>query len=104
MRFDTIKSYNAFEPIDFGEFEAIGWFHYEVATLDPKHCVPVPRALFNHVETVLQRKGVMDNKVVVIFRDKMNFGTDDFAIQFKDCYCKMGRWSDVIGYGGNDLK
>lgn len=91
-------------PVNFdNKFEAIGYFPYERATINYFHVtdnVCPPRTLFKHIEDKLPIK---DNKFVVIFRDLVNFGTDDFAIAFKDCYCKMGSWKQVQGYAGRIL-
>ena len=90
------------EPVSFDGFEAIGYFPYEKAAIID--CVSAPRNVFKEVENKLSRTRYMDNKVVVVFRDLVNFGTKDFAIQFKDAYCKMGKISQIVGYGGRDLK
>lgn len=89
------------QPIQFRGFKAIGYFPYEKAQLDIS-CVPVPRNLFEELEFEL--KSIMDNKIVVVFEDKTNFGTEDFAIQFKDAYCKMGALDNIVGYALRDLK
>jgi len=88
------------EPIKFDGYEAVGFFPYSTASISPK--VPkVPRKLFQELEESLRK--IMDNKIVVIFRDLENFGTDDFAIQFHDCGCRVGKLEDVVGYGGSQL-
>lgn len=91
------------EPIEFKGFRAIGYFPYEVASLSYNECAAVPRNVFAEIENVLARTRYMDNKVVFVFEDLVNFGTDDFAIQFKDAYCKMGRLEHIIGYGAKKL-
>lgn len=92
------------EPIEFKGFKAIGYFPYEKAQLDYQQCVAAPRNVFSEIETVLSRTGYMDNKVVFVFEDFTSFNTDDFAIQFKDAYCKMGRLEQIIGYAGSELQ
>ena len=88
------------EPIKFDGYEAVGFFPYSIASISPK--VPkVPRKLFQKLEDSLGK--IMDNKIVVIFRDLENFGTDDFAIQFHDCGCRVGKLEDVVRYGGGQL-
>lgn len=91
------------EPIPFKGFEAIGYFPYEKAQLH-HDCVRSSRNVFSEIETILSRRNIMDNKIVVIFRDLTRFNTDDFAIQFKDAYCKMGRLDQVMGYACRELK
>ncbi len=106
MRF--ISDFQKFEdfiqlpkPINFDGYEVIGYFPYSLASI--KADVPkVPRKLFEELENKL--RGIIDNKVVVIFRDTVNFGTDDFAIQFHDLGCRVGKLEDVVGYGGRELK
>jgi hypothetical protein len=103
-----IKKYKDFilfeEPILFKGFQAIGCFPYEKAQLNYNECAAVPRSVFSEIETILSRTRYMDNKIVVVFEDDTNFGTDDFAIQFKDAHCKMGKLSQIIGYAGRELK
>lgn len=91
------------EPIEFKGFRAIGYFPYEKAQLDVNECVAVPRCVFSEIENVLSRTGYMDNKVVFVFEDTTNFGTDEFAIQFKDAYCKIGALNQIVGYAGKNL-
>ena len=92
------------EPIEFKGYRAIGYFPYEKAQLEYKTCAAVPRNVFSEIETVLSRNRYMDNKVVFVFEDTTNFATDDFAIQFKDAYCKMGRLEHIMGYAARELK
>lgn len=105
---NSIKELNSFirfeEPIGFNGFKAIGYFPYEVAQLDYQECVAVPRNVFSEIEIRLSRTRYMDNKVVIVFEDLTNFDTTDFAIQFKDSYCKIGRLDQIVGYGGKILK
>lgn len=86
-------------PVNFDDkFEAIGYFPYERATIQYHNVsenVCVPRDVFKHIYQALP---INDNKFVVIFRDLVGFGTDNFAIAFKDAYCKMGSWEQVQGY------
>lgn len=91
------------KPIKFGDaYEVVGFFPYSVASI--RHSGPkVPRALFAELENVLSKARVMDNKVVIICRDLVNFGTDDFAIQFHDLGCRVGALKEVIGYAGSAL-
>lgn len=93
-------------PIDFGTFEAIGYFSYEKAGIYnysiEKECSP-HRSVFYNIENVLKENGISDNKFVVLFRDKAHFGTTNFAIFFKDCHARIGSWKDVTGYAGRPL-
>ena len=91
------------EPILFNDFNAVGLFPYEKAQLNYIECVAVPRNLYESIEDVLRKNSNFDNKVVVVFEDHTNFGTDNFAIQFKDSYCKIGMLNQIMGYAGRDL-
>ena len=100
---DQFADYKQFEePIQFKGFEAVGYFPYETASI--KGCVPMPRNVFSEIENILSRTRFMDNKIVVVFRDVVQFGTEDFAINFKDASAKVGSIDDIIGYGGRELK
>jgi len=105
---NNIKSLEKFilleQPIEFLGFKAIGYFPYETAQLNYQECVAVPRNVFSEIEKVLGRSKYMDNKVVFVFEDTIHFGTSDFAIQFKDAYCKMGSLNNIEGYAGKELK
>lgn len=90
------------EPIEFKGFKCIGYFPYEKAQII-HDCVPVPRNVFMEIEVILGRTRYMDNKTVFIFQDTTRFGTQNFAIQFKDSFCKMGSIKQVIGYAGQEL-
>lgn len=91
------------EVIDFKGFKCIGYFPYEKAQL-PMECVAVPRNVFSEIELILSRTRYMDNKTVFIFQDTVRFGTEDFAIQFKDSFCKMGSIKQITGYAGQELQ
>lgn len=89
------------DPIKFDGFEVVGFFPYSLASISNK--VPkVPRKLFKELEEKLRQ--IMDNKIVIICRDLENFGTDDFAIQFHDLGCRVGKLEDVQAYGFGELK
>lgn len=106
-RISDLQAYSDFitlkEPIQFKGFKAIGYFPYEKAQLDYEECAAVPRSVFTEIEAVLARTIYMDNKVVFVFEDTVHFGSDDFCIQFKDAYCKMGKLHQIRGYGGREL-
>ena len=108
ITFDSLTEYIKLpKPIDFGKFEAIGWFPYEKAQIEYSNFeenVCPPRSLFKHIEDILYENGISDNKYVVIFKDKEHFDTDNFAIFFKDCYCRVGSWHSVTGYALRTLK
>lgn len=89
------------EPIKFDGYEVVGFFPYSIASISNK-MPKVPRKLFKELETKL--RSIMDNKVVIICRDLERFGTEDFAIQFHDAGCRIGKLEDVTGYGGRELK
>lgn len=106
MHISMLKELKDFIPleevIDFKGFKCIGYFPYEKAQL-VNDCVSVSRNIFSEVELVLSRTNYMDNKTVFIFQDTTNWETKDFAIQFKDSFCKMGRINQIIGYAGQEL-
>lgn len=85
-------SFKLFEnTIDFGEFEAVGYFSYSVAKLPD--LVAVPRCIYTFIEENIK---ILPNKSVVVFKDKVNFGTENFCIYFKDAYCKIGKLDQII--------
>jgi hypothetical protein len=101
--FDKIEGFiKLSEAIKFNEFEVIGYFPYSTATI--RSNVKVPRSVYSSIEKELMLKRILDNKIVIICRDLVDFGTDDFAIQFHDSGCRIGGLEDVIGYGGRELK
>jgi len=91
------------EPVEFKGFKAVGYFPYEKAQLSNTECVAVSRNVFSEIENVLARTRYMDNKVVFVFEDTNRFGTDNFAIQFKDGFCKMGNLEQIMGYACRTL-
>lgn len=102
--FENIEYYHKLEtPIRIGEaYEVVGFFGYSIAAIK-NTSVKVPRGLFSELETALHKARLMDNKIVVICRDLVNFGTHDFAVQFHDGGCRLGRLEEVIGYAGSSL-
>jgi len=90
------------EPIKFSDFEIVGFFPYSIASVRSK--LKVPRGVYSAIEKELSMRRVLDNKIVIICRDLVDFGTDDFAIQFHDSGCRVGSLEDVVGYGGYELK
>jgi len=86
--------------------KVIGYFPYSTAKVGQANsCVSIPRSVIHELEHTLQQKHILnDNKVVVIFQDTTNFGTENFAIQFKDLFAKIGSWDDVLDYDGYELK
>jgi len=102
--FKTIEEYIPLDtPINIsGAYEVIGFFPYSTAaikTSGPK----VARALFSELEKELSKARIMDNKIVVICRDLVDFGTQNFAVQFHDGGCRLGCLKEVIGYAGSAL-
>lgn len=86
------------EPINFSGFNAIGYFPYETAQMKYGECVRVPRSVFSEIEKLLSKSGYRDNKMVVVFEDTTDMGTQNFAIHFKDGFCKMGSLDQIIPY------
>lgn len=83
------------EEIVFNGFTAVGYIPYEGAHIfKPKEVSP-PRKLLAHIENQLT---VSDNKWVVFFIDHTIFGTDDFAVYFKDAFLQIGAWDEVKLY------
>lgn len=101
------EKYKYFKPLDIDMSEEwgckiIGVFGYQIARIDTKMVLPkIPRLMFSKFEQALQTAKIpLDNKMVVICQDTEMFGTDNFAIQLKDMFACVGKWSDVIGYNG----
>jgi len=93
------------KPMDFNEeFDVVGYFPYEKAMIRGREIVKAPRKLYADIENKLAKMGINDNKIVVIFKDTVNFGTDDFALNLKDCWAKVGKLESVKQYTGEELK
>ena len=91
------------EPIIFDGFNAIGYFPYEKARVSIASVLDncwIPRSVFADIEFKITTNpfGRFDNKIVVLFEDKTNWGTNDFAIMFHDLSCIVGKWSQVKDY------
>lgn len=101
--FDKFAHFNKLEvPIRINnDFEVVGFFGYSLASV--KSDLKMPRGAFAELEAKLLTEKVLDNKIVVICRDLVDFGTDHFAIQFHDSGCRVGKLSAVCGYGGSEL-
>jgi hypothetical protein len=86
--------------------KVLGYFPYETARVGETDTqVSVPRSVFSDIERILHREGIVnDNKIVVIFETIERFETENFALQLKDCYARMGRWNTVLQYDGHELK
>lgn len=102
--FDKFKYFNKLEvPIRINnDFEVVGFFGYSLASV--RSDLKMPRGAFAELEAKLRTERILDNKIVIICRDLVDFGTDDFAIQFHDSGCRVGKLSDVCGYGGGELE
>jgi hypothetical protein len=88
------------EPVKFTEFECIGYFPYEVAKFQDDISPRVPRSIFHEIERVMRQNHVSDNKHILICIDTLHFGTENFALQLKDCWAKLG---NLISYHGGKL-
>ena len=111
MTINSLEKYEYYHkletPIQINEenrkgFEIVGYFPYSIATIRNKHS-KVPRRLFKEIEDACHKARFMDNKVVIVCRDLVDFGTDDFAIQFHDLGCRLGSLEDITGYAGSEL-
>lgn len=110
--FDTIKGYVKLEQplkvmlgLNSGskcEYEIVGYFPYSVATIK-NTCVKIPRSFAKDIISTLNTKRLMDNKIVVICKDLVLFGTHDFAVQIHDSGCRIGSLDDVLMYDGTGL-
>jgi hypothetical protein len=59
----------------------------------------MPRRVLEYIEDTLKEKlNIQDNKYVLVCIDKVNFGTDDFCIFFKDLYVRVGKLDDIVDY------
>lgn len=77
--------------------KVLGYFPYATKYIRSSNgdTVSFPRQLFDHISRDL---GVNDNKVVIVCEDQVRFGTDNFAIQFKDYFCRIGTWFQIHDY------
>ncbi len=82
--------------------KVLGYFPYETASLSEG--VRVPRKVHHEFEWELRKNRINDNKIVVICQDLTRFGTESFAIQFKDCVARVAKWHQVVGYDQLELK
>ena len=88
----TDKDYISFDiPIRFEGFMAIGYFPYETKRI---RGIKISRAAYQEINNTC----VKDNKVVVIFKDTINFSTQRFAIFFHDVGAILGKWEDIVKY------
>ena len=101
------EKYKYFTPLDIDMSKEwgckiVGVFGYSIARVDSKNVLPkMPRDMFSKFEQALMEKKVpVSNKMVVICQDTTNFGTDNFAVNLKDMYACVGKWTDVVGYSG----
>jgi hypothetical protein len=96
------KDFIPFGPVKFEGYEAIGFFPYEKAQLSNNHAC-VPMSVYKSTIDLIPSR-MMDNKVVILFKDTRRFNTDSFAMQIKDGWVKIGKWNDVVGYALRELK
>jgi hypothetical protein len=100
--FNNYLHYRAInEPVSFDGFELIGYFPY--ATAGIYDTVRVPRTFFKEMEKAIRDCDIIGNKIVLIFKDNTNFGTQNFALYLKDSFGSLGKWEDVQGYAGKPL-
>ena len=89
------------EPIRVGkDCVILGGFPYEKASLYGP--VKLPRNAAMYIAASLANlpssHPLLGNKVVIVCRDLVNFGTEDFAVFLKDAFCTFGRWEDIKKY------
>lgn len=102
MDLTKMKSFHALpEPVVTRDFTILGIFPYETASVI-NEC-RMPRDVANTVYNLLPRN-FQDNKIVIVCRDNVDFGTDDFAVYCKDYGCAFGSWNQVKGYAGRPLE
>jgi len=80
----------------------IGYFPYHTARLKISNPIQIPRDFFRDFEKILYKNHMQDNKAVYICRSVYK-QSDHFAIMFKDAYCIIGDWSQVIQYDGKEI-
>jgi hypothetical protein len=78
----------------------VGYFPYHTARIQCENkCLCLPRKFFNEFESYLEQIHICSNKSVYMCSPtKDQIGTDNFAIMFKDDYCIIGTWENVINY------
>lgn len=101
--FDDKIGYVALErPIEFEEYDIIGYFPYHQSRLEGK--TRVPRSIFKYLEGAIQgARKTGDNKFIIVCKDKVHFGTENFVVHLKDCWGSIGAWEDVRDYYGGPL-
>lgn len=83
------------------QFEIIGGFPYSKACLYGSVKLPygvariVKGALYDYLRST---HPLRDNKVVIVCRDLVEFGTEDFALFIKDAFCSFGKWEEIRVY------
>jgi hypothetical protein len=84
----------------------IGYFPYHTARIISHNdgYILVPRDFFVDFEKRLYAYHVQDNKAVYICKPigKFNQG-ESFAIMFKDSYCIISGWNNVVKYDGKEI-
>ena len=98
---EDIKKMKGFinKEIDFSKtlgFKVVGFFPYHTKAI--KNSVKVSRNIFHELERILAKSGIYDNKYVIVCEDTVNFGTEDFAINFKDYWAAIGKLEDIVDY------
>lgn len=75
-------------------FDIIGMFPYNTASII-NDSPSLPRQIIEHIEPLIPQ---MDNKVVIVCRDNINFGTDNFCLWIKDFFVKVGKYNQIKFY------
>lgn len=90
----------------------IGYFPYHVAKIYPEEVshgkyaslFPIPRRLFRNIERILTLHRIIDNKAVYIFESNDEHTEKfRFALMFKDNYCLLSDWDNVVRWDGKPI-
>lgn len=88
----------------------IGYFPYHTARIKgiydkDEHIsslICIPRKFFKELENILSIYKILDNKAVYIL-ESIQAHSENIAIMFKDDFCLIGSWEQVVDYDGTSL-
>lgn len=110
MFIEDFNKYKWFKPlnIELEDCTIVGMFPYETAGIYSRANLPgpvkIPRSMFKHIEEILEKNHCRDNKIVILFHDKLRINTNNFAIFLHDLSARVGKWEDVTGYAARPLE